>query len=109
MGDDRLRASLMASRHAASTWLRRDDVEHAVEGFVGARPFSRPVLLVWVPGRLLVLDVGSDGAPAAVLDDLPRPQLPDVREGLTWDSWRLAGRRVRVHRGWRAVAGWVEP
>ena len=44
----------------------------------------------------------------SVLDELPRPQLPEVREGMTHDRWRVGPHTARVHKGWRAVAGWVE-
>jgi hypothetical protein len=52
---------------------------------------------------------GKDGrTPAGVLDELPRPVLPEVHEGMRADRWQVAHQSVRVHRGWRAVAGWVE-
>jgi hypothetical protein len=108
MGDDRLRASLMASRHTAGTWLGRDDVQFAVPGYVGPRPIRRQVVLVWLPDQMVVLMAAGDHEPVGVLDEFARPVLPDVREGMTWDSWRFEHYRVRVHKGYRAVAGWVE-
>ena len=47
-------------------------------------------------------------ASPGVLDELPRPQLPEVREGINHDTWTVGGPKARVHKGWRAVAGWVE-
>jgi hypothetical protein len=108
MGDDRLRAALMASRRTAGTWLGRDDVQFAVPGYVGPRPISRQVVLVWLPDGMVVLMAAGDHEPVGVLDEFPRPQVPEVREGMTWDRWRVEHYKVRVHKGYRAVAGWVE-
>ncbi len=108
MGDDRLRAALQASRHEVGAWLGRDDVEHAVPGTVGPPGLRRNVILVWLPDGFTLLMAGASKQPAGVLDELPRPQLPDVREGFGHDRWKVAHHTVRVHKGWRAVAGWVE-
>lgn len=109
MGDDRLRAALQASRHEVGQWLGRDDVEYAVPGTVGPIGLRRNVILVWLPDGFTFLMAGAGGAPAGVIDELPRPQLPEVREGMTHDRWKVAHHTARVHKGWRAVAGWVEP
>lgn len=108
MGDDRLRAELMATRHEVGVWLGRDDVEHAVPGTVGPPGLRRNVLLVWVPGTFLLLMAGKEHRPAGVLEEMPRPVLPEIREGARTDRWTVGHQTVRVHRGWRAVAGWVE-
>jgi len=108
MGDDRLRAALQASRHEVGQWLGRDDVEHAVPGTVGPPGLRRNVILVWLPDGFTFLMAGASGQPAGVLDELPRPQLPEVREGINHDTWTVGGHKARVHKGWRAVAGWVE-
>jgi hypothetical protein len=109
VGDDRLRAELMATRHEVGTWLERDDVEHAVPGTVGPPGLRRNVLLVWVPGTFLLLMAGKDPhKPAGILEEMPRPVLPEVHEGMRADRWTVGHQSVRVHRGWRAVASWVE-
>jgi hypothetical protein len=100
----------MARRHEVGAWLGRDDVEHAVPGTVGPPGLRRNVLLVWVPGLFLLLLAGKDGrTPAGVIEELARPVLPEVREGMRTDRWQVHQQAVRVDRGWRAVAGWVEP
>ncbi len=109
MGDDRLRAELMATRHEVGAWLGRDDVEHAVPGTVGPPGLRRNVLLVWVPGTFLLLMAGKDPhKPAGILEEMPRPVLPEIHEGMRADRWTVGHQSLRVHRGWRAVAGWVE-
>lgn len=108
MGDDRLRAALQASRHDVGQWLGRDDVEFAVPGTVGLPGLRRTVILVWLPDRFTLLTADAGKQPTGVLDERPRPQLPEVREGFGHDRWTVAHHAVRVHPGWRAVARWVE-
>ncbi len=119
MGDDRLAAVLAARRRQVATMMNRRDCEVAVLASAGWRPglalftpveaFTRPVVLAWVPESVLVYKADLAGAPVRLLDELPRPQSPDVREGAIYDSWRLAGHRYRVHRMFRSVAQQVEP
>ncbi len=99
--------------------MNRRDCEVAVPASAGWHPgfaiftpvsaFTRPVVLAWVPEALLVYKADLSGAPIRLLHELPRPQSPDVREGATYDWWRLASHRYRVHRMFRSVARQVEP
>jgi hypothetical protein len=109
---------LAGKRGQVATMMNRGDCEIAVPASVGWHPglavftpmarLTRPVVLAWVPGSLLIYKADLAGAPVSLLAELPRPQSPDVREGRIYDSWRLGGRRFRVHRMFRSVARQAE-